>query len=1563
MRAGKVGPGANVERVPYGEYVKSTGGDHAAEMARLDRDIQSRIDEHLSHKKEDRSAQINALKDEQTMLRFTNEESGPEAALNNYSVLKTSPERNPLKASDEDMSKYALLTGAKDANNTRITFTKTDGKKVMLSAESMWKTRGDIEGSGGGERGDYRKQRLFRDAVASVLARDDIKGLDTDLRKVVIDRSTGETALKRASPEELKSKAEANSILAKDGVREDVAGFKRIMESTRNVVEAELARAENEHTRDYSTKGMSPEEIARAKSRGAEQGGLWGEARVAEIKDNVQNSLTQFEAKLASLDGVKNSAIPATILRSKIKMLRDLLTDIHGMEFDAKWERSDNNREGVPGMDRMDELNGLRGNDKPGVRGYEEDTGAAVGTGRAPKTGAGGVEPPAAEVNRPVDAPRGKQYGAFIKTRQVGNWVKAAERRIDALEKDPRRNSPSEYIRGLWQADMDAAVASRDRGAEAVANMPEILAKSKEPPAEPAKGRIADTAKPAPAEGVAGDALNQALKAAIRNRDLLAEQPERNSVAKAVRDEWKKSMDEAEKKVAEFAHKLELRTKTEAEKAAAEPEAPKSKVEKIAAAPKKDPAEASRERAEKINDHRALSDAAMEAVANVAVDENFERLNTADKVVSFARMARRAMEQLDRMNPDDMTERQWDLHHALHEMFNRKKDAQFDHKMLFDGLDATSAHKAELDRIFDPNEDISPKKDEPGFSRRSSMENGPAQEWDGNTSKLSADQQKAISEVARIRGKDVKTVFSRLLNYAGDFSMNPDKTERLIRISINAGNPLGVAWHESLHDFISMLGGHPAERDIKKTLFEAASSPQVMAKMRELLAKHPAALEQIGKDMEERAAYMYQFWAQGLLELPKSGQGIMGRLADFFRSMLGVVSNEEKLRNIMESLHSGKFSDPNTVAEVMADLKSQTFNDRAKKILGPVRDLSDGMFKGVTDRLKDTNLDALSDIADMFHRAPNNEQGGLGFLQSRFQQGGKQLYAQEKILHGTTNEQRRKALENLQAMKAPSNALEQGIRDYLDGLYDYMRESDVRVFDPQAKKWNPIGKVADYFPRVWDRAALRADREGFIKLLSQHIDQRQAYDTYNAIVNGDGSLELAENKHSLGFTPWNPAVKDRAFTFINKSNAADFAKYQSKDLSGILNTYAYRAVHRAEYAKFFGNDGEVLSSKLKEAQAQGATDAELLMASKAVQALEGSLGHDFNPRLKEVMSGIMAYENMVLLPLNLFSSLLDPLGVSLRSNDMRDAWDTFKYGTKSLVNAIRRAPDDERTELAKTIGIIDDQTMVYAMGQVYASTNMGRYIHDLNNAFFRYNGMETWNQSMRVAAMGAAERFVVKNVDNKRYMDELGLQKSDVFQMPDGGLAMTKDQLIGAGCSFAKAEEVEKRVQAAVFKWVDDAVLRPSSAHRPIWGSDPRFQLIFHLKQFTYSFQNVFLKRMRHEMANGNNMPAMILAAYVPFQLGINFLKGSVAGGMKDSADLADVFSTALAQSGILGTGIFGYQAAGDVARGQLPGTSFAGPTFGHMSTVMSYLFGNSTAGDVLSRSVPFGNVNTGFME
>ncbi len=907
---------------------------------------------------------------------------------------------------------------------------------------------------------------------------------------------------------------------------------------------------------------------------------------------------------------------------------------------------------------------------------------------------------------------------------------------------------------------------------------------------------------------------------------------------------------------------------------------------------------------------KTLSDAAVAALYDVAVNENYARLNTPEKVVKYAAMARGAMEALRQIPEDSRTEQQEALLAKLRADFDQSKQSAFDWNSLFDGMEPTDAQRAELKSVVSKQSAARP----------------------GNARITPADKKAIRDEILRTRGDQVKVRFREFANLgaSGQFSMNRDKTGRLIEIALQAESPIGVARHEALHDFFAMLGEDKTGRSIKKDLVDASNAPQVRRQLRELLKDHPEARAQMEQNAEERVAYMYQFWAAGeLTVLGPTGAGIFERLRRFFREMLKLISTEQRAEDLLTALHDGKFADPSTVAEVLADMPADRYMNHLDKQVPALTRGMRAVFDAAPDRLRNFQNEKLTELADMF----SSEEGSLGFIQRRFQQQGVWTNELAKILDKTTSQERRAAIENMQKMLPPSSQLEKQLATFFADMHTYMADAGVKTMDSETKKWVPMRRVDNYFPRVFDRSAIMKDRDAFIELLKRHgkMDTKAANNAVNALIHGTGQLELAENEHALGFTPYAQAVQDRKFTFITPANAAEFAKFQVKDLADITTSYVQQATHRAEYARMFDNNGEVITKMIVES---GITNAkELEEVGRIVQGLEGSLGHEMSTTTKELMAGVMTLQNLVILPLALFSQMIDPVVLAARSGDIKDAGKAYMTAIKRLARN-----RDEAEDMAEMLGIISQDSVLEAMGVAHGTAHMSRGMRNINRVFFKYNGMQGWNNSMRIAATAAGERYLLANKDNETALAELGLKPGDVRTVANGKLDVT-----------------DPKIREAMYRFVDGAVLRPSASNRPLWMSDPRFILIAHLKQFTFAMHNVVLKRANRELDNDNPKPWMVLMLAMPVILASDMTKFAMMGNLPENWGFMDYMTHAIERSGLLGLGDFGVQAMRDVDVGEMPGQNLLGPAAEHLTEILQWVGGDpmTDAGDVVDRTIP----------
>lgn len=822
--------------------------------------------------------------------------------------------------------------------------------------------------------------------------------------------------------------------------------------------------------------------------------------------------------------------------------------------------------------------------------------------------------------------------------------------------------------------------------------------------------------------------------------------------------------------------------------------------------------------------------------------------------------------------------------------------------------------------------------------------------------------------VAKVLGPKVKVELVKTLG-GNSAAWNRVSGEAIIRIAAGAANPMSKAHHEAMHEFFQrLMEAHPEAAEVLRT---AANNPLVKRQIEQFFhndANYAKIKDAIDKDEHERVAYMFQLWAAGKLNVGPKTQTWFQKVAAFLRSAFGMLNNAKHAEAIMQAFHDGKMSEPNAVAEVLAQDKEavQSLLDRAAAWGNPIENVVKELLYTAQNTLIESGNAGFEKIGRLFSTETGHQAQGLSFMDAKTMKTNQMNDRLWALLHDKDTKDIEAALEGLQQGKTSNDpqiaALQGRVRKFLDQMHDYAKNAGM-----------DMRKVENYFPRVWDAMTIAENKAEFIKMLQddhlavtgQPLADATATEIATNMVRERGHEPVNENELSNGYSPFMAAGNKRVLDFIKNP---DFAKFQEKSMEGILTNYIAQLVHKAEYTRRFGANGTKLRDMVidavgeevgpewaaAKAAAQATLEAKrkalkgkprgeitrmlaeggyrygeiqiehvvaelkgneanakfdsyehnMLRNIRAIMAMEGTLGADINPEFRKVSAALMVYENMRLLGLSLFSQVIDPLGVMVRGGTLAQSWDTFKRGIASTIAAWKGTPMEDRgTKLAMQLGTIDAGGYLNSQANAYTSLYMGKTATKWNDRLFRVNGVEGFSQGTRVGATLAAISFLkhhkgLPTEHSERWLAELGLTPKDI-------------KLKGDELDYA-----DPKIQQAIFRWVEGAILRPNASMRPIWASDPHFALVFHLKQFTYAMQKVLLERMAHEIKNGNYDPAITAAlTYVPAIIAADFIRGLVANGgeeppWKRKWSAGDYIAEGVQRSGLLGVPQLGLDVA-----------------------------------------------------
>jgi len=869
----------------------------------------------------------------------------------------------------------------------------------------------------------------------------------------------------------------------------------------------------------------------------------------------------------------------------------------------------------------------------------------------------------------------------------------------------------------------------------------------------------------------------------------------------------------------------------------------------------------------------------------------------------------------------------------------------------------------------------------------------------------------AKAYIAKVLGPKVKTEFLKTFDAAGEWI----KAEDLIKFSLTGGpGLLTVAHHEAMHAFWDRLieSNPKAAEALGNTMSSSKMLMRLNDLLQDHPEALKSIADGAPNAQAERVAYAFQFWAAGQLDVDKPATTLFAKFQKFLRMVFGKVRESETALDIMTAFHEGKLSEPSAAGLAIDKImKAQTWNEDVKRRFDGVVQGLHTVVAPSNDVLRKETLSATAQaLARAMFTNPGEGADGqfkAGYINARVQMTRKFSNYMYKTLKGLSERDMANAMEALHMELDLKDIKSTPVRESVEKIRGLFARFHTYATEDAGMKLEYLGPK--YFPRVWSANDLVARKEDFTAMLLQPkyaktmdaavkaINASNPGVTYTAadvagfmhrdLVDRNG-VDVAgfsgERTHEI-LTPFFASQKERNYKWISQEDVSPFLE---KDLVGAMSRYIHQGVRAAEFERRFGEGGAKLkelvamkgdlerdeeTGKMVARETHGTIAAEMVesIAAKgikgkeaeemlarhmsdvknSVQAHEGSLGGDISPAWRKLSSAAMAYQNVRLLPMALFSAFGDIMGLHAQNGgDYAKTFEAFTDGLKEVWARWKDAASDVPAErqqqlaerIAEAVGAVDSHMFLEQMGKAHTSEFMTDFARNANRKLFVANGLTAWDRSMRVSATKMAVSFLEdhsKLPDKKhsaRWLADLGLEAKDIPLDADGKLIWDRHVLAATrfteGMDDAKKSAVLKQATAdvdklhyAIVRWTEASILTPTAAQRPTWASDPHYAVLFHLKQFTYSFQHTIMKRAFNEAAHGNMNPIGALAATMPIMVASDIVKGLALGGgaVPDYMahwGVADWAEHGFNRAGLAGVSGFGMDALHDPA-------SLFGPT------------------------------------
>lgn len=470
-------------------------------------------------------------------------------------------------------------------------------------------------------------------------------------------------------------------------------------------------------------------------------------------------------------------------------------------------------------------------------------------------------------------------------------------------------------------------------------------------------------------------------------------------------------------------------------------------------------------------------------------------------------------------------------------------------------------------------------------------------------------------------------------------------------------------------------------------------------------------------------------------------------------------------------------------------------------------------------------------LADMFYGRAQQAKGRgktkLGFIKAHALEANARYSRLEDMIDGDLSSPEVQDSIREAFTDTPTRDLEDpnaiAVRKWFDEFYD-------EYIDPSTTE---VGRRRDYAPVVLNLSEIDNNPEGLVKLILESDRTADEADVRRAVQKLVNYQQAVMDDVPITIKETNPAQSaEKAIKLTKKVGREKLQKagfLEEPDVA--LMRYTSNMIKRVEWNRNTKDSAgtSIYEEELKKLSPEARKEVELI-----VHKYLGYTDKPLGPVWRAINSWGSLLQIVAILPLATLGSLPELAGPVIASKE----FGAVTLGMKEIVNTVRNR--EEARQLARDLGVVTSQSVANVMMSQAELDFMDSGARKLTDGFFRITLLDTYTKFTREFASNMGVRFLMNHSDpetagafSTRYLEELGLTAAEVQ-------AWSKSNQ-----DFSTPEG--KKVREGLQRFVESSTLRPNSAERPLWASDPRWALAWQLKGFFYSYGKVMLAGAKRE--------------------------------------------------------------------------------------------------------------------